>query len=287
VIRAVVIGFIVLYLGSVPWGGIAGYRGFAGWNLLVVVQLPWAVVPMALYLYLYFRYLGGTGWPRATSEMRRASLRANNLPPLAWLLAIFGGLLGLASTVPLLRIMGRLVELPQEAEPVALPTGMPSVTVLVLLIMSSIVAGVIEEAAFRGYMQGPIERRYGPVVAILISGTIFGLAHYNHHPAATLTMLPYYIWISAVYGGLAYATKSVMPSLVLHASGDVFSMTRQWASGMSEWQLPAAASPSLIWDTGIDQAFIRPLIAFGVFALVMMLVYVVLARVMRTDADSR
>ena len=36
--------------------------------------------------------------------------------------------------------------------------------------MQSIVAGVTEEAAFRGYMQSIIERRYGIVMAILVNG---------------------------------------------------------------------------------------------------------------------
>jgi hypothetical protein len=80
-------------------------------------------------------------------------------------------------------------------------------------------------------------------------------------------------------------TKSILPGLVLHAAGDVFSMTRQWTAGKSEWQLPTTSSPRLIWDTGIDPAFIRPVIVFGVFAILMTLVYVVLARVMRTESS--
>ena len=86
-------------------------------------------------------------------------------------------------------------------------------------------------------------------------------------------MLPYYIWISAVYGGLAYATKSILPGLVLHAGGDVFSMLRQWSAGKSEWQLPATASPRLIWHTGIDAAFIRPLIVFSILVTLMVVMY--------------
>jgi membrane protease YdiL (CAAX protease family) len=56
--------------------------------------------------------------------------------------------------------------------------------------MSALVAGFCEEAAFRGYMQGPIERRYGPVVAILATGIAFGFAHLSH-PQVTLTMVSF------------------------------------------------------------------------------------------------
>ncbi len=98
---------------------------------------------------------------------------------------------------------------------------MPFVTALSLLVMGSIVAGVTEEAAFRGYMQSPIERRYGLGLAILVNGLMFGLLHFPNHAADVLWMLPYYVAVSAVYGGLTWAADSILPALVLHAAGDV------------------------------------------------------------------
>ena len=141
---------------------------------------------------------------------------------------------------------------------------MPPATVFLLLATSSIVAGAIEESGFRGYMQGPIERRHGVAVALLVSGTVFGLGHFTHHPALTLEMLPFYLAVSAVYGGLAYATNSILPGMLLHAGGDLWSMTRQWMTGRPDWQLaPASApTPALVWDTGIDAAFVTSVVAF-------------------------
>src|SRR5262245_10413912 len=72
-----------------------------------------------------------------------------------------------------------------------LSAGMPFVTLFLLLVMASVVAGVVEETAFRGYMQLPIERRHGPVAAILLNGVVFGFAHMAHHPAGVFVMLPY------------------------------------------------------------------------------------------------
>src|SRR5688572_20641492 len=115
------------------------------------------------------------------------------------------------------------------------PPEMPLVTLFALLVMASIVAGVVEEAAFRGYMQGPMQRRHGPVVAIILSGVLFGVAHFTHHPHSLLAMMPFYVAVAAIYGGLAYATNSILPGLVLHAVGDVFSLTRLWTTGQPEW----------------------------------------------------
>jgi hypothetical protein len=48
-------------------------------------ELPWAVPLMAIYLWLYWRYLvQGAGWPASTAEARRNKARANALPHEAW-----------------------------------------------------------------------------------------------------------------------------------------------------------------------------------------------------------
>jgi membrane protease YdiL (CAAX protease family) len=167
---------------------------------------------------------------------------------------VFAGLLGFGALLALLAVMQRMMDLPQSP-PVATPDGMPFITLFLLLVTASIVAGVTEEAAFRGYMQTPIERRYGVVVAILVNGIMFGLLHFTNHPTGVVTMLPYYVGVAAVYGGLTWATDSILPALVLHAGGDVFSLTRLWTTGRAEWELTADRSP-LVWESGVDAAFV-------------------------------
>jgi len=146
------------------------------------------------------------------------------------------------------------VPLPASAA-LTTPDGMPRITAFLLLTMSSIVAGVTEESAFRGYMQGPIERRYGLLPAILVTGTAFGLLHFPNHPGDVLLMLPYYVAVSAVYGGLTWAANSILPALVMHSGGDVWSLGRLWLTGRPEWQLSSAPAP-LVRDTGIDAGFL-------------------------------
>jgi membrane protease YdiL (CAAX protease family) len=285
IVRAVMAGLAVLVAGEIPWGGIAGYPFLAGWNLRVLPGVPWAVAPMALYLWLYWRYLDGAGWPRATAEARHTSLRANGLSGDIWGMSLFAGLIGLGALMAMLGVMSRLIRLPAESEPITVPAHMSVATVFLLLVMASIVAGVVEEAAFRGYMQGPIERRHGPTVAILVNGTVFGLAHYNHHPAAVFEMLPFYIGVAAVYGGLAYATNSILPGLVLHAGGDVFSLTRLWTTGLADWQV-SAASPPLVWETGVDAAFVSSIVGFVVLGAGAAWAYSAVTRAARAASPS-
>jgi membrane protease YdiL (CAAX protease family) len=257
---AVVTGIGVLLAGNLPW-----VAALAPLNLRFLPGLPWAVVPMAIYLWIYWRYIGGRLGSDPGAETRRTLLRANPVPADTWPLAMVTGLVGFGALLSLIAVMARLVTMP-EAPPMNVPAGMPMPTVVLLLIMSSIVAGVTEEAGFRGYMQGPIERRYGLAVAILVNGAMFGLLHFTNHPEAVVPMLPYYIAVAAVYGGIVWATDSILPSLVLHAGGDVWSLTRLWGTGRPEWQLSATAPP-LVWTTGPDAAFVAATASFIVFSV--------------------
>ena len=268
---AVIVGVGVLVAGSVPWVGIPGVPGLAGLNLRLGHAVPWAILPMAVYLWTYWQFIGGAIGPRDSAEWRRVNLRAHTISSDMWGPSLLAGLVGFGALLALLAVMQRLIELPQSPA-VSVPAGIPFITLFLLLVMSSIVAGVTEEAAFRGYMQTPIERRYGVIVAILVNGTMFGLLHFSNHPTAVFTMLPYYIGVAAVYGGLTWATDSILPALVLHAGGDVFSLTRLWTTGRAEWQLTAERAP-LVWERGIDTAFIASLVTLVLLAGVTTLAY--------------
>ena len=252
---AVLMGIVVLLAGNLPWGVL-----LVPLNLRVGRVVPWAVLPMAIYLWCYWKHIGGSWGSQATARERRANLRANALSVKVWGASLAAGLLGFATIAVMLVLMARLTNLPSSA-PLTVTEGMPSITVFVLVVMSSLVAGVTEEAAFRGYMQGPIERRYGVALAILVNGTAFGLLHFPNHPADVWIMLPYYIAVSAVYGGLTWAANSILPALVLHSGGDIWSLGRLWLTGRPEWQLSTAPA-----SAGVDTAFLLSAVAFAVLA---------------------
>jgi membrane protease YdiL (CAAX protease family) len=247
ILRAIVVGVVVLLAGSLP---LAAMRAA---NLKFGIAVPWAVLPMALYLWAYWQVLAGRWADPVTAATRRQHLRANGLSPRVWAASLGAGLLGFAALVALLTLAARVVRLPDVAPTFAAPE-MPFVTAFALIAMGSIVAGVTEEAAFRGYMQGPIERRYGLALAVLVNGLLFGLLHFPTHPSDVLWMLPYYVAVAAVYGGLTWAANSILPALVLHAAGDVVVLTRWWLTGRPEWQI-GATSPPLVAETGIDAPF--------------------------------
>ena len=253
ILSAIGTGVLVLLAGNMP------FNVLRAWNLEVGTAVPWAILPSALYLWVYWQFIGGRWGASASAPKRRQNLRASTLSLRLWGASLAAGLIGFAALVALLIFVARLVSLPASS-PIVTPPDMPVVTALSLLVMASIVAGVTEEAAFRGYMQGPVERRYGLGSAVLVSGTLFGLLHFPTHPADVLWMLPYYIAVSAVYGGLTWAANSILPALVLHSAGDIVVLTRWWLTGRPEWQIGPTLRP-LVWESGIDWQFVLAAIA--------------------------
>ncbi|MDE3155324.1 MAG: CPBP family intramembrane metalloprotease [Acidobacteriota bacterium] len=276
VVRAVLVGVVVASAGTLPWAWLAAE------NLRHGRAVPWDAMVMAPYLWVYWRYLRGAGWPRATADARRQGLRANPLPGDAWSTAIMAGLLGLVALVFFMQVWGRLVQLPQQRD--ADPSTVPLFTLAVSLVMGSLVAGFVEEAAFRGYMQGPIERRHGPVVAILVTGICFGFAHFTH-PEVSLRLMPFYLFIAAIYGGLAWLTNSIWPSIVVHAGSDVLGFVRLFATGRSEWQMTPTVQP-LVWESGPDAAFWTSCALAVVTIALAIWAYVALAGAMRNASTG-
>ena len=274
IVRAVVAGLGVAALGTVPWARLisANVRHLSG--------IPWSVPIMVGYLALYWAYfVRGAGWPRSASGARRTAARAKSVRDEAWGIALLAGILGLVSILLLQGVMSRLVRLPAQRD--LDPSQFPAATVFLWVVMSAVVAGVVEETAFRGYLQRPIEQRHGPVVAILITGALFGFAHFSH-PDVGLALLPYYVAVAAVYGSLAYFTDSTLPSMTLHMGGNIFSAFDLFARGRSEWQL-STAQPKLIWETGPDAAFIGNVVAFIMVSALTVCAFAGLARAAQVE----
>jgi membrane protease YdiL (CAAX protease family) len=268
IVRAVLSGSAAAAAGTLPWAFLAGA------NLRFFSSVPWAVPPAALYLWLFWRYVRGEGWPRSTAETRRTNLRAHALSSDVWGWALFSGLIGFGALLALLSVINRLVRLPQQQLPDL--SQVPALTVLCLFLMSAAVAGLTEEAAFRGYMQAPIERRHGPVVAILVTGSLFGFMHFTH-PEVTLVLMPYYLAVAAIYGTLAYLTNSILPGVVLHAGGNVLASLDLLARGQSEWQASPSPLP-LVWEAGTDASFWVSLAALVVTGALVLWAYATLER---------
>jgi len=188
-------------------------------NLRFRPDVPWAVPVLGVVLWLFWRSV--RGFP---------DLRAGNLPVRTWAWSLLAGTVALVALVPGLRVVSRFVPLPVQQMPDL--AYVPATTMAALLLMSSLFAGVVEESAFRGLMQAPIERQNGLPIAILITGTMFALVHLDFTPI----LWPYYLAVAAIYGTITHVSGSILPAVVLHTLGNVYSNFTLWLYGRAEWQ---------------------------------------------------
>lgn len=270
-LRAVISGILVAAAGTLPWAFLARL------NIDHLSSIPWSVPVEIICLWFFWKYVSGKGWPKSTSIFRKNVLRANPLPDGAWGTAIVAGMLGLVCLVLFSGLWGRFVRLPQQD--ISELSHVPYISVVFMILMGSVVAGVVEESAFRGYMQKPIEERHGPWVAIIITGIFFSLLHYSH-PETTLSLMPFYFFVGTIYGMLAWLTKSILPGIILHVFGDIFGGLELLTTGQSEWQRPVVPKP-LVWESGPDTSFWMLCIGFLIVGTVTIFAYKAVAREMR------
>jgi membrane protease YdiL (CAAX protease family) len=82
--------------------------------------------------------------------------------------------------------------------------------VVMLVLLTGIAAPIIEELFYRGLLLRALERRWGPNVAVLGSGLVFGVIHFE--PLQTLGLVAFGI----VLGALAMKTGRLGTSILAH-----------------------------------------------------------------------
>jgi uncharacterized protein len=81
----------------------------------------------------------------------------------------------------------------------------------VALLLASVVAPIVEETFFRGFLFPGLARRFGFTAGVVISAVIFGAAHLN---AGSFIPLSFFGALLAILYG---ATGSIVPGIMLHS----------------------------------------------------------------------
>ena len=210
---------------------------FLFWNLLSVGVLVLPIAPLAmlaleLVVVAAFvrRYLVRRTAGRRGERARRAVLRLRAVPRSVW------GIVGLwiGATIVLdnlvsvvwLRLVPRAADYPNPFEELErVPLGW-----LPLYATMLVAAPLVEEVAFRGWVQRPLERRVGAAWAIGISALLFALAH--GYPL----LVPYYVAAGVALGASVYLTRSLWVGVVAHAAHNLWSVASD-AAGLTNERL--------------------------------------------------
>ncbi len=232
VVLSAILAFLILAFTSAVWGALITS------NIKSSPAVPWAVPVMALVLWLMWQYLAGRWWPRKTSEARRRYLRANPVSGERFAWSFVAGVLAIIALAGYWIVLFQLVPM----RPDVLPdySKYPVLTVVLMLVMSSLVSPISEEAGFRGYCQVMLEQRFSAPAAITLSSFFFMLAHVNH--GLFWPRLLVYFLAGVTFGAIANLTNSILASIPLHIIGDLTFFTLVW---------PHDSARRLIWQGGV------------------------------------
>jgi len=240
VVRSILLGFGVSSLGV----GI--------WVLLVTyIPFPWSVVPMGAILILYWIYFSGKWDPSNTRVFRHFCMRQIKLKRPVWIWGLLAALL----IVLFVNSGGILTFRIFEFQPEIFKTArflneLPAWKAWPVILMASLVAGICEEIGYRGYMQAPLEQKYGPVAGISITSLVFAVAHIHQAWASGMLGMTVIFVISFMIGYLAYSTKSLLPGIIAHVTFDVINFSYWWSDVIGTFERKPISM------TGVDNHFI-------------------------------
>lgn len=256
-LQAAVVAAAILACGQTLWGVLAAA------DLRLTPAIPWAPPLMAAILATLILYLGGAwGWPRRTAPLRRRLLRWNPVPWPVFGWAVLAGALGMAALGGLWITTSDLVRVPPGLTPSV--AGAPIWTALSIFLVAIAAAPLSEEAAFRGYAQGLLERSWKSGWAAVVGASVlFAAAHVVQ--GLDLTKLGLYFTAGLVFGATAQLTNSLYPAMVVHSLGDILGFLLLWPHDRPHRLVTEGGADPLFWPAVATLAVFAPL-AIAAFA---------------------
>src|SRR5450432_679330 len=243
--RAVSSGFLVSTIGVAAWS-----------VMLLSIPAPWSVLPMVIALWIFWKYFSGRWGSKKSTVTREENFRKTRLNPYVWKWGLAGAVCFVAIIQASFVITFRIIEFPKAqftADYKMLET-MPLWVAWAILIMSAIVAGICEETGYRGYLQTPLEKKYGPLTAIIISSLVFTSIHLTKNWAYPI--IPHILFASTLLGILAYKSGSLIPGIIGHSILDIFNYSVWWTG------LTGGFKKQTIFKTGMDAHFVIWILIF-------------------------
>jgi membrane protease YdiL (CAAX protease family) len=175
-------------------------------------------VPPAAGVVLNLAIAGGFVWwfalrPGARADRRRsASFRLRPVPrgSAGWLVP--ASLAMVSVVVAALLVLPRFLRIPPERTTILDEYMRQPLGPVALFVMVALIAPLLEEFLFRGWMQRSLERRTTARNAIVVTAVVFGAVH------GDLFGLPLRVAFGLASGYLAWRTRSIWPSVVLHGA---------------------------------------------------------------------
>lgn len=245
-LRAILTGILVNTVGVGIWVLIATF-----------IPAPWSVPVMGIILIIYWMYFSGKWKPSSTHEFRKFCFRKTSLKKIVIIPGALGALFLFIFLNAGMVLTFRIKEFhPEVFKTATYLDAAPVPVAWIFLIMASMVAGICEETGFRGYMQAPMEKKYGPLAAIIITSGLFVVVHLHQAWAGGILFQIFLAGFMISY--LAYATNSLIPGIIVHTLFDVVNFSYWWSN------VAGTFSYKPISVTGVDNHFLITLTVFSI-----------------------
>lgn len=251
---------VLAVVGAILLGLIIGMAAANVWPVLLLnLATPVAAALAVVFLIAYMFWVSGGGPPRKARGFRAECWRVRPLTAHDWLWGMIAALSFAAAIHASIVLLFRLVPYPAAEFHRGYDFSFIPTRPLQWLacVISAASAGVCEETGFRGYMQRPIERRIGPVAAILISSLLFTLIHLTKS-WALLGMVPIVFGAGLLLGWMARASRTLVFCIIGHTIMDVGLFAYWWT------QIAGVFPQKPISQTGVDSAFLLECVALVV-----------------------
>ncbi len=236
-VRAIVFGLLIGMIAANVWP-----------VLLIKLGVPVAAVGEAIFLAAYVWWAAGGGPPKRTEAGRAWRFRRGALH---WGWGLIAALAFAATVHAAIVVLFRLVPFPLASFRHGYDFSfIPTQTLRwIAVVFSAASAGICEETGFRGYMQRPVEHKFGARAGILVSSLLFMALHLTKD-WATIGMVPIVFGAGVLLGMLAWASRSLVFCIIGHTVMDVGLFAYWWTGIAGDF----TARP--IAETGIDLMFV-------------------------------
>jgi membrane protease YdiL (CAAX protease family) len=255
IVRAVIVGLLAGMIAANVWP-----------LLLLNLGMPIAALAEVVFLGAYIWWVAGGGPPRSLKAVRADNFRVRPLSAAQWTWGLIAAVTFAATIHASLVLLFRIVPFPAAAFHRGYDFSfIPSHRMQWLAcIVSALSAGVCEETGFRGYMQRPIERSSGPIVAIFVSSLAFMLIHLTKD-WALIGMVPIVFGAGVLLGVLAHASGTLTFGILGHWFMDIGLFAYWWT------QIAGTFPQRPISETGVDAAACVEVLVFAAVLAVLLI----------------
>ena len=234
--RTALVALAIVFLPQGLWSALIAL------NLRTTPSLPWAVIVVALVVWLVAHYVNASKRPALPSAARHQPPRASlvSRPVLIW--AWLAGGFALVALVGYWITLASFVRMPGSVLPDF--SGVPWWTASLAIGTGAAISPICEQTGLWGYWQVALEKAFSGRTAIVVTAIVFALLPHPPMHAALWPKWVFFFLTGLTFSTMAYLTDSILPGLSVHAMSLLTFFVLVW---------PHDAQRPLVGDVGMHR----------------------------------